>query len=59
MAALIRYGLIFLTFGGGFQALAAELPYSGMLFAVVCLWLANMMYALEKLRERILFSGSM
>ena len=55
MAALIRYGLIFLAFGGGFQALAAELPYSGMLFAVVCLWLANMMYALEKLRERILF----
>ena len=55
MAALIRYGLFFLAFGGGFQALAAELPYSGMLFAVVCLWLANMMYALEKLRERILF----
>ncbi len=55
MAAMIRYGLIFLAFGGGFAALAAQTPYGGMLFAVVCLWLANLVYALEKLRERIFF----
>lgn len=55
MASLIRYGLLFLAFGGGFAALAASQPYGGMLFAVLCLWGANMVYALEKLRERILF----
>lgn len=55
MASLIRYGLLFLAFGGGFAALAASQPYGGMLFAVLCLWEANMVYALEKLRERILF----
>ena len=52
---LIRYGLIFLAFGGGFAALLAPEPYGGLLFCVVCLWAANVCFALEDVRQRILF----
>lgn len=51
----IRYGLYLLAFGFGFFAIGAEEPYQGLLGAVVCLWGGNMVYALERLRERILF----
>ena len=53
--AWLRYGLYILVFGCIFLALGAEEPYQGLLGAVVCLWAGNMLYALERLRERILF----
>lgn len=55
MMGWVRYGLYLFAFGFGFFALGAEEPYQGLLGAVVCLWGGNMVYALEQLRERILF----
>lgn len=55
MMGWVRYGLYLFAFGFGFFALGAEEPYQGLLGAVVCLWGGNMVYALERLQERILF----